>query len=252
MKKKCNYCESYYDDALENCPQCGAPNDNIRKSIGVPRTIEELQQWYVQHNLPPKEVTRFFIGENYKGPKAFGIYKDEETGQFVVYKNKSDGSRAIRYDGKDESYAVNEIYVKLKEQIAEEKSKNVKKNARNTKRSTTLIQALITIICITVIFTIITLTLWSRFSGPSHGEYTYNNQDYYYSGGSWYIWDYDTDGWVDSDVPSELEENYRDYYDGGSNSDSFWDDDDDDDWDSDSSWDSGSDWGGSSDWDSDW
>ena len=49
-------------------------------------------------------------------PKAFGIYKDSD-GNFVVYKNKGDGTRAERYRGKDEAYAVNEIYQKLRSEI---------------------------------------------------------------------------------------------------------------------------------------
>ena len=98
MKKVCDYCSSQYDDTLEKCPNCGAPNDNVRKASGVPTTIEQLKQWYVDHHLPPEETTRFFIGKDIKEPKAFGIYKDD-SGDFVVYKNKADGSRAVRYKG---------------------------------------------------------------------------------------------------------------------------------------------------------
>ena len=45
---------------------------------------------------------RFFIGEDFREARAFGIYKAGEN-RFVVYKNKSDGSRAVRYDGPDEA-----------------------------------------------------------------------------------------------------------------------------------------------------
>ena len=54
--------------------------------------------------MPPEETTRFFIGKNTKEPKAFGIY--EENGIFVVYKNKANGQRAIRYQGTDEAYVL--------------------------------------------------------------------------------------------------------------------------------------------------
>lgn len=74
-------------------------------------------------------MTRFFIGEDYKEPKAFGIYQDGN--RFIVYKNKADGSRAIRYDGLDEAYAVNEIYLKLKEEIANQKARNRHSNKSN-------------------------------------------------------------------------------------------------------------------------
>ena len=123
MKKVCDYCNSQYDDTLEKCPNCGAPNDNVRKAVGVPTTIEQLKQWYVDHHLPPEDVTRFFIGKDIKEPKAFGIYKDD-SGDFVVYKNKANGQRAVRYKGGDESYAVNELYQKLKDEIARQKADN--------------------------------------------------------------------------------------------------------------------------------
>ena len=129
MKVKCEYCGSYISDTEEKCPNCGAVNEHLqRKAIGTPTTIAELKQWYKEHNLPIQDITRFFIGVDYKEPKAFGIYQDKSTGNFIVYKNKSDGTRNIRYEGKDEAYAVNEIYIKLKEEIIKQKRNNLNKN----------------------------------------------------------------------------------------------------------------------------
>ncbi len=54
---------------------------------------------------------RFFIGENYREPRAFGICRD--NGEWIVYKNKDDGNRFIRYRGLDEEVAVEEIFGKL-------------------------------------------------------------------------------------------------------------------------------------------
>lgn len=93
-----------------------------------PKTIEELQLWYAYHHLPPEEVTRFFIGKNYTEPKAFGIYKNE-YGECVVYKNKASGERAIRYQGPDEAYAVNELLQRLKEEITRQKARHQAKLA---------------------------------------------------------------------------------------------------------------------------
>ena len=64
------------------------------------------------------------IGENYTSPMAFGIYKDDVTGHFVVYKNKPDGQRAVRYEGKDEAYAVNELYQKIRTMVANARGRN--------------------------------------------------------------------------------------------------------------------------------
>ena len=123
MKVKCEYCNGYIDESEEKCPTCGAPNKNFKRVANhTPTTIQELAQWYEDHDLPPYEVTRFFIGINNTEAKAFGIYKDESTGKFVVYKNKDTGERKIRYEGKDEKYAVNELYMKLKEEILNQKN----------------------------------------------------------------------------------------------------------------------------------
>ena len=127
MKVKCDYCGQMVDETLKNCPNCGGPISTAnRVASGQPKTIEELKKWYTDHNLPPEETTRFFIGKDIKEARAFGIYKDK-NGDFVVYKNKSDGTRAVRYQGKDEGYAVNELYQRLKAEIADQKANNSKK-----------------------------------------------------------------------------------------------------------------------------
>lgn len=125
MKVKCNFCGNMINDTLTHCPDCGAPNENVRRvADGQPKTIEELKAWYKDKGLPEYKVTRFFIGENYKEAKAFGIYYDEITGNYVVYKNKDTGERAIRYEGNDEEYAVNELYQRLKQEIIQQKQRN--------------------------------------------------------------------------------------------------------------------------------
>ena len=124
MQIQCEYCKNWIDDTTEKCPYCGAANTHLKRYVdAVPRTIAELQNWYQARNLPPEEVTRFFIGTDYREPKAFGIYQDGKN--FVVYKNKADGSRAVRYKGPDEAYAVNEIYLKLKSEILNQKARNI-------------------------------------------------------------------------------------------------------------------------------
>lgn len=268
MKIKCGYCGSYIDDTEEKCPNCGAVNSHLqRKAIGTPTTIAELKQWYKEHNLPIQDITRFFIGVDYKEPKAFGIYEDKETGNFIVYKNKSDGTRSIRYEGKDEAYAVNELYMKLKEEIVNQKQSNINKgntkyNSSKTAERTARGAIIFFVICFALIFWIVFISTHT----PSRGYYYYGDSYYYYQSGTWYEYDYN-DGWYRSYAPSGLKDNYSDYYESNSYYSTygigdFRDTDyyvepssssSDSDWDSSSSWDSSDSWdSGSTDWSSDW
>lgn len=136
MKIKCDWCGSWINDFDQVCPNCGGVNNNYnRHANGVPQTIEELKAWAKEMNLPLEDM-RTFIGEDYKGAKAFGIYKDETDGTFVVYKNKEDGTRAVRYKGSDEAYAVNELYQKMKERVAVQKAHQQPKAAAPASRPT--------------------------------------------------------------------------------------------------------------------
>lgn len=121
MQVKCDYCGSFMEDTDYSCPNCGATNAHLKRTAPeTPTTIEELKAWYEDRHLPPYETTRFFIGIDTKEPKAFGIYKDGMS--YIVYKNKADGSRAVRYSGNDEAYAVNELFLRLKEEILNQKN----------------------------------------------------------------------------------------------------------------------------------
>ena len=141
MKYKCDYCDNYIDDNVDVCPKCGAYNTHLTKTFkGEPHTIEELKEYADKHNLPLKKM-HFYLGEDYKGAKAFGIYRDEENSEFVVYKNKADGSRSIRYRGDDEAYAVNELYQKMREEILNQKEHNPKVKAEGNKKKSTLKEA---------------------------------------------------------------------------------------------------------------
>ncbi|NEX02658.1 hypothetical protein SAMN04487829_2120 [Pseudobutyrivibrio sp. NOR37] len=275
MKIKCDYCGQMIDEGLDRCPNCGASISAVnRMASGEPKTIEELKQWYVAHNLPPEETTRFFIGKDIKEPKAFGIYKNSK-GDFVVYKNKASGERTVRYEGSDEGYAVNELYQRLRAEIADQKehsrgrSRSSSGYSCNLNRSSrTSSDVSIFLVIFTVVLIIIISSVVAIFDkSPNEGYYRYKGNDYYYQDNDWYIYDLATDSWDSVWDESELNstinsDTYRDYriydHDGSQFEDSSWydagSDDDDSDWDSDSSWDSDwDDWdSGGTDWDSDW
>ncbi len=263
MQVKCNYCGALIEETSETCPKCGAPlSGSHRTAKEQPKTIAELQEWYVAHHLPPEEITRFFIGKNITEPKAFGIYRDG-NGDFVVYKNKSTGERAIRYKGADEQYAVNELYQRLKAEIADQKGNRpssqqpVVDNTKKKKKKKGCLIAIIILCVIGILGAIFDKT-------PPNGYYHYNGAQYYHQGSSWYYYDKEKDDWFPSTEEIDIDKkNAKDFqtdqhygkdfessswYDSGSHSD------DNDSWDNDSDWDSGSDsWdSGSTDWDSDW
>lgn len=273
MKVTCEFCNGYYDETQETCPSCGAPNPHLKRvSSDTPTTIEELKEWYANSNLPPEDVTRFFIGRNFTGAKAYGIYKNETSGKFIVYKNKSDGSRVIHYEGYDELYAVNEIYMKIKETMLSQKehaSYHSTEDDEEAKRRRAQAEAqriaymnmenksffrrfgirkiIIAFVIIQFVFELLVFSGVSCVNCTSFGMFSpvfhqvLNNSDSAYTETYHYYNnilnddpDDDDDWWDSSDDSSS----------------SSWDSDWDSDWDSswDSSWDS--DWG--TDWDSDW
>lgn len=211
MKITCSYCGGSFNDTLESCPNCGAANEGVvRTTSSQPVTIEQLKGWYSSKGLPPYDVTRFFIGENYQKPKAFGIYKDDKTGNFVVYKNKASGERTIRYEGTDEAYAVNEIFQRLKQEIIEQKANNVKGQGRLTpapqKQKSSigcLGWGIISSVLLTFIF-IVYFGFIEPATIPVAGYYTRDNGVYYHVSAddrdSWYQYDKAGDKWSKVDM----------------------------------------------------
>ena len=225
MKIKCEYCESMFDDTLEKCPNCGAPNQNVRRSTSdQPTTIEGLKEWYAAKGLPPEDVTRFFIGKDYRGAKAFGIYKDENSGNFIVYKNKADGTRAVRYEGTDEAYAVNELHTRLKQEILEQKANNIKNSSagtyssyrspqRSQKRKKSCLSTLITYLIVFGIVGGMAGYVYNKKMPPAVGYYRCDDNDYYKgkllyhydeSPYDWAVYDTETGDWIETSVSTDL------------------------------------------------
>lgn len=218
-----------------------------------PKTIEELAQWYAAHNLPPEEVTRFFIGKDIKEPKAFGIYKDG-FGNVVVYKNKDTGERAVRYQGRDEAYGVRELLARLRQEIGNQKARNRQLTEKEKKRA-----KILTIAAVAAVAAALGLVM---FFSKSTGYYRNGSDYYYYSHNSWFI--YDTlYGWSPCYAEPYWEDDWRDYYVSDSydasygtgdflESDYYYNEVQSD-WDSEDHWSSNDSWdSGSTDWGSDW
>lgn len=191
---QCKYCGSTVSSSDTCCPNCGAPNEgyiaDTKRQVFLPKTIEELKEYCSERGMPLLRM-RFFIGEDYQKPKAFGIYRDGEN--FIVYKNKANGQRAIRYRGPNEAFAVNELFLKLLEECHnrgiypdgrfQEKTSNSTRRVRRNYPA-----ALPAIICI-VVMSLLTcvLAVYSLHQHRNDGYYgTGDGTVYYHYGTDWY------------------------------------------------------------------
>ena len=264
-ERKCAYCGTVVSPGDEVCPSCGAPNPHFAPGGAAgtrkPRTIEELRAFCDAKGMPLEKM-RFFIGVNEPSPKCFGIYRQGD--RFIVYKNKSDGSRAVRYDGPDEAHAVSELYEKLLEEHRLRRGSGGTRSgssaSSNARRKSSRISTVLGVIILLVVFAY--QMVGGRLSHRKDGYYRSGDGLYYRYGSSWYM-DTGYDDWESvADFP---EDDYGSYYVGDDYDDSWgysdftdssaWeylqDSDDDDGWDWDDAdyddWDSGD-----TDWDSDW
>lgn len=228
-KSKCEYCESYMEDIEEFCPVCNAVNPNHQRTANdTPQTIEQLKSWYIARKLPPEETTRFFIGKDIKEPKAFGIYEDK-YGNFVVYKNKANGQRAVRYKGNDEAYAVNELYLRLKEEILNQKSGNLKQHTNREyvnqktsydrarrKEAKKIENMIISFIFFCIFAPSLISIFFNVFEKDNTGYYCYDNTLYYFLDDEHAsFWD-DNTGWYkyDNGWKYYCDEDDKDSFDG--------------------------------------
>ncbi len=284
MEYKCEYCGSLLTGKEKTCPACGGPVSftpvqNGREDSGAsgkPKTIAELREFARKHGLPLKQM-RVFIGEDCREPKAFGVCQESEN-SFLVYKNKADGSRAVRYRGPDEAFAVGELYDKMHDMVKQQKAFKtstgtaVSASSGKAGRSgvgvfTGWFRSLPKPVKWGIVLLLV-LFLYAAIFGRTkrQGYYQYNGDYYYQQDGSWYF--FGDSGWTPVGVDPELDDNYDEYYAPGGYSGSYgiqdfsqsdyyvepehnnhdYDyDDDDDDWD----W-GGGDWDDIGDWDSDW
>ena len=217
---KCEYCGSTLLSTDRLCPQCGAPNPNyiepMERTVFLPKTIEELKEYCAERGMPLLRM-RFFIGENFQEPKAFGIYKDGD--EYVVYKNKANGQRAVRYRGPDEAYAVNELFEKLLEECHNRgiypDGKPVGDEKPSNKKS--FLKKLIILYLVIFLGAAGGSILYSHIAHQHDGYYQINDNIYYHYGDDWYA---DSgSGWYELDT--EPVADYEDYY-VGSDYDSDW------------------------------
>ena len=232
MSKRCEQCGAVLYDGDRECPYCGAIIEETQTqpagTYKVPQTIAELKQFCEERGMPLRKM-RFFIGEDFREPRAFGIYQDED-GLFVVYKNKSNGERAIRYRGEDEAFAVHELYEKLKsetelrrngrgtdvargmyagsESASHRQFNGYKRSGRGVAKTLTIAASLLfgkLILDAALLAFILVGARWStdgiinQYS--TRGYYEYNDTAYYHIADDWYYYDTDDYGWYPTESP---------------------------------------------------
>lgn len=238
--------------------------DNIK-----PETLNGLIEFCRSKNIPAEKM-RFFLGTDCDEPKCFGIFAGDD-GTFTVYKNKANGTRAIRYTGTDEKFAVSEIFDKMKSEIelrdpdAAKRifGSNVKKSAGRRSKFLQSVKniALQVVLYVSIALVAVGLSRCGTKQDNKDGYYRFDNSYYYSQKDIWYLFNPSTLKWCVADgIADALAENAMDFYDGktyrndmgisdfsGSEFYSYdddeenWEDDVFDDWDTDDT-----------DWDSDW
>jgi hypothetical protein len=213
-RDRCPRCGALLLQGEKFCGQCGAPLTDTADAAGTvgvgvgagvggnsgwqpgmrPCTIAQLKDFCAYHGMPLERM-RFFVGEDYQQARAFGIFQDGD--RFVVYKNKDDGSRAVRYNGPDEAFAVGELYDKLLDECHKRDIWPDGKPADYEKRMKSEKRRMVAIAMVVVMLMGIVGFIFLKIQAREHandGYYRFNDAGIYYCyGGDWF---YD-DGYYD-------------------------------------------------------
>ena len=141
-------------------------------------SVAELIQRCQERGMPLERM-RFFINEDRREPRCFGIYQDPRSGYWVVYKNKDNGSRAVRYNGPDEGYAANELWQKINSEIELRRAKAGPPAKKNPWPDRILIGLLVLILG---------FMIYKEVTKPKQGYYHLNDHYYYALDTDWYYY----------------------------------------------------------------
>ncbi len=169
--------------------------------------VHSVQELIDRTRDMPLDRMRFFINEDRKEPRCFGIYQEAASGYWVVYKNKDNGSRAVRYSGPDEAYAAQELWAKIQSEIGLRRAQLPRKR---TRREILLERARVIAIGI-IIAVLVFMGLRWLWRQPNRGYYRIADALYYYQDSAWYYYDDDGD-WAYYDGPADYDWYNGNYY----------------------------------------
>ena len=151
-------------------------------------SVDDILKAAAARNMPLEQM-RFFVGEDCKEPRCFGIFHDASRDTWVVYKNKSDGSRSIRYDGPDEGYAARELWAKIESEIALRAGSGRGVRVSRPRRTNPILigGALIFLVVMLCTFLFDNGSTSRRRDLQRRGYYLDDDDVYYYQNNSWYL-----------------------------------------------------------------
>lgn len=156
--------------------------------------VNSVQELIERTKGMPLDRMRFFINQDRTDPRCFGIYHDDVADRWVVYKNKDNGTRAIRYSGPDEGYAANELWMKIQSEIGIRRAQQASQDPKAKRRMMLIVGITIALFIALTVGMII-----YEWHQPSRGYYYVNDDLYYYQDSDWY-W-YDGGYWTTYDAP---------------------------------------------------
>ncbi|MBR5342436.1 MAG: zinc ribbon domain-containing protein [Oscillospiraceae bacterium] len=214
MERTCSFCGLNIPDGAEVCPNCGAPVAESEAGLPRregPRSLDELKEYCREHRLSPEKIL-FSIGEDSDEPRVNGIFR-EPGGDYVVFRNKSDGTRLERYRGPDEEEAVQVLYPRLRDELARRRSADYAASRSAgpvRRRAGCLSRSMLIVIILIIILSLVFTFLDKR---PSKGYYRFNEVYYYYESGEWYYYSASMLDWLPAgSLDPELKDDFRDFF----------------------------------------
>ena len=232
MDKKMVYRPDLAEDATEFCPLCGAPVAPEEKSEPeaspaqpetAPRTVEELLALCASFEADPAAY-HFYIGEDEKDAVGYGLFVDE-FGDYVFYHNHRNQQRSIRYKGRDEAYAVGELYRRMKEArvfyrpVSRQEEGGERRHHHShsgqsgrQRRKARRIRLAVAIGAAVVVCCVAAVVLRWRALQPKDGYYHCQGRYYYLQQHQWYAYDSVMDNWEKTDANPTIVANHQAYY----------------------------------------